>query len=44
MRQRRKFSEEFKREAVKLAEQLGRSLTSVAREVGVARRIQVGLA
>ena len=38
-RERRKFTPEFKREAVKLAEQPGRSLTSVAREVGVARTV-----
>ena len=38
-RERRKFTPEFKREAVKLAEQPGRSLTAVAREVGVARTV-----
>lgn len=38
-RERRKFTPEFKREAVKLTEQPGRSLTSVAREVGVARTV-----
>jgi transposase len=36
-RERRKFTPEFKREAVKLAEQPGRSLSAVARELGVAR-------
>ena len=34
-RERRKFTAEFKREAVKLAEQPGRSLAAVARELGV---------
>ena len=38
-RERRKFTPEFKREAVKLTEQPGRSLTSVAHEVGVARTV-----
>ena len=38
-RERRKFTAEFKREAVKLAEQPGRSLTAVAGELGVARSV-----
>lgn len=38
-RQRRSFSAEFKREAVKLAEQPGRSLSAVARELGVQRSV-----
>ena len=36
---RRKFTPEFKREAVKLAEQPGRSLAAVARELGVERSV-----
>ena len=39
IRERRKYTPEFKREAVKLAAQPGRSLTAVAREVGVARTV-----
>ena len=38
-RERRKFSPEFKREAVKLAAQPGRSLSAVARELGVERSV-----
>src|SRR6202140_1804776 len=38
-RERRKFTAEFKREAVKLAEQPGRSLAAVARELGVERTV-----
>ena len=38
-RQRRSFTAEFKREAVKLAEQPGRSLSAVARELGVQRSV-----
>lgn len=38
-RERRKFTPEFKREAVKLAEQPGRSLSAVARELGVERSV-----
>jgi transposase len=36
---RRKFTAEFKREAVKLAEQPGRSVSAVARELGVERSV-----
>ena len=36
---RRKFTAEFKREAVKLAAQPGRSVSAVAREVGVERSV-----
>ena len=39
MRVRRKFTAEFKREAVKLAEQPGRSMTAVARELGIERSV-----
>ena len=38
-KQRRSFTSEFKREAVKLAEQQGRSLSAVARELGVERSV-----
>ena len=38
-RKRRKFTPEFKREAVKLAAQPGRSLAAVARELGVERSV-----
>jgi transposase len=38
-KQRRSFTAEFKREAVKLAEQPGRSLSAVARELGVERSV-----
>ncbi len=38
-RVRRKFTAEFKREAVKLAEQPGRSMTAVAHELGVERSV-----
>jgi transposase len=38
-RQRRTFTPEFKREAVKLAEQPGRSMSAVARELGVQRSV-----
>ena len=38
-KERRKFTPEFKREAVKLAEQPGRSLSAVARELGVERSV-----
>ncbi len=38
-RVRRKFTAEFKREAVKLAEQPGRSMTAVARELGIERSV-----
>ena len=36
---RRRFTAEFKREAVKLAEQPGRSVSAVARELGVQRSV-----
>lgn len=36
---RRSFTPEFKREAVKLAEQPGRSLTAAARELGIERSV-----
>ena len=36
---RRKFTAEFKREAVKLAEQPGRSVSAVARELGIERSV-----
>ncbi len=38
-KERRKFTPEFKREAVKLAEQPGRSLAAVARELGLERSV-----
>ena len=38
-RVRRKFTAEFKREAVKLAEQPGRSMTAVAGELGIERSV-----
>ncbi len=38
-RERRQFTPEFKREAVKLAEQPGRSLSAVARELGIQRSV-----
>jgi transposase len=38
-RQRRRFTDEFKREAVKLAEQPGRSTSAVARELGIQRSV-----
>ena len=38
-RERRRFTPEFKREAVKLAEQPGRALSAVAREFGVERSV-----
>ena len=38
-RESRKFTPEFKREAVKLVEQHGRSLSVVARELGVERSV-----
>lgn len=38
-RERRNFTPEFKREAVKLAEQPGRSVSAVARELGVQRSV-----
>jgi len=38
-RERRNFTPEFKREAVKLAEQPGRSLSAVARELGIERSV-----
>ena len=38
-KERRKFTPEFKREAVKLAAQPGRSLSAVARELGVERSV-----
>lgn len=38
-RERRKFTPEFKLEAVKLAAQPGRSLSAVARELGVERSV-----
>jgi transposase len=38
-RSRRKFTPEFKREAVKLAEQPGRSMAAVARELGIERSV-----
>jgi transposase len=36
---RRRFTPEFKREAVKLAEQPGRTVSAVARELGVERSV-----
>ena len=36
---RRRFTAEFKREAVKLAEQAGRTVSAVARELGVERSV-----
>ena len=36
---RRRFTPEFKREAVKLAEQTGRTVSAVARELGVERSV-----
>jgi transposase len=41
-RARRKFTAEFKREAVKLAERPGRSVAAVARELGVERSVLKG--
>ena len=41
-RARRKFTAEFKREAMKLAEQPGRSVAAVARELGVERSVLKG--
>jgi transposase-like protein len=38
-RQRRKFTAEFPREVVKSTEQPGRSMTAVARELGVERSV-----
>jgi transposase len=38
-RARRKFTAEFKREAVKLAEEPGRSMTAVAGELGIERSV-----
>lgn len=38
-KQRQSFTSEFKREAVKLAEQPGHSLSAVARELGVERSV-----
>ena len=38
-RERRQFTPEFKREAVKLAERPGRSLSAVARELGIQRSV-----
>ena len=38
-RARRKFTAEFKREAVKLAEQPGRSMSAVAKELGIERSV-----
>jgi transposase len=38
-KQRRSFTSEFKREAVRLAEQPGRSFSVVARELGVDRSV-----
>ena len=38
-KQRRQFTAEFKREAVKLTEQPGRSVSAVARELGVERSV-----
>lgn len=39
MRTRRKFTDEFKREAVKVASQPGVTFTTVARELGVERSV-----
>lgn len=39
MRTRRKFTDEFKREAVKVASQPGVTITAVARDLGVERRV-----
>jgi transposase len=36
---RRRFTDEFKREAARLAEQPGRTVTAVARELGVERSV-----
>jgi transposase len=36
---RRQFTAEFKREAVKLAEQPGRSMSAVAKELGIERSV-----
>ena len=36
---RRRFTEEFRREAVKAVEQPGRTVTTVARELGVERSV-----
>lgn len=41
-RQRRRFTDEFKREAVKLAEQPGRSASAIARELGIQRSVLKG--
>lgn len=41
-KQRRQFTAEFKREAVKLTEQPGRSVSAVARELGVQRSVLKG--
>lgn len=38
-KERRSFTAEFKREAVKMVEQPGRSLAAVARELGVERSV-----
>lgn len=38
-RERRRFTAEFKREAVKLVGQPGRSLSAVARDLGVERSV-----
>jgi transposase len=39
MATRRKFSDEFKREAVKLATQPGSTVTTIAKELGVERSV-----
>jgi transposase len=41
-RQRRRFTDEFKREAVKRAEQPGHSLSAVARDLGIQRSVLKG--
>ena len=41
-RQRRRFTDEFKREAVKLAEQPGHSLSAIARDLGIQRSVLKG--
>lgn len=41
-KQRRKFTAEFKREGVKLTQQPGRSVSAVARELGVERSVLKG--
>lgn len=38
-RERRQFTPDFKREAVRLAEQPGRSLSAVARDLGIQRSV-----